>query len=91
MIHDKNKSENTVIFREKLSKLATLLFSGSRKTSLPSTSTAQEKKLWWSEGMDDFQEKENPSKRKKKTKSEPSQDVPSTSKYPAPGKPKVFF
>ena len=34
VIHDKNKSENTVIFREKLSKLATLLFSGSRKTSL---------------------------------------------------------
>ena len=34
VIYDKNKFGNTVIFREKQSKLATLLFIGSRITSL---------------------------------------------------------
>ena len=33
LIHDKNKLENTILFREKLSKLATLLFIGSRITT----------------------------------------------------------
>ena len=34
VIYDKNKLENTILFREKLSKLATLLFIGSQITSL---------------------------------------------------------